>query len=347
MLDFLDSEKASNLISLPSMTALWERLLGVAPIGADDDFFDLGGDSVLALQLFHEIERTTGRLLPITAIYEASTPARLKRALDQTLDKPFSPLVLLKPGFGEPLFIVHGIGGNVVELRRLGQAMTTPRPVYGIQARGVDGAATPLRSIPEMVEYYLPHVRMVQPHGPYFLCGYSFGGLVAMELARRLQVEGETIAFLGFIDSFPHPRQFPRRARMAVRAHMVLDTFRTLPFAAACRAVLEKWRGRGNWGKPPTDFAEHGANAAAIQLVYDGAIAALTRYRLRHYPGAVAFFRPAESIFPIAPQRVWGRMLAGLNLHAVRGDHVSMVREHTGDLAVAISRVLRDASANL
>jgi acetoacetyl-CoA synthetase len=347
MLDFLNSEKASNLISLASMTALWERFLGVAPIGADDDFFDLGGDSVLALQLFHEIGRATGRLLPITTIYEASTPARLKAALDQAADTPFSPLVLLKQGTGEPVFIAHGIGGNVVELRKLSQSVHTPRPVYGIQAKGVDGAEKPLQSIAAMVEYYLPHLRAVQPHGPYFLCGYSFGGLVAMELARRLQVEGETIALLGFIDSFPHPRRFPPRVRMAVRLRMARDTFRTLPFAAACRAVFAKLRGRGNWGKPSIDFAEHGANAAAIQLVYDRSIAALNRYRPRHYPGVVAFFLPAASIVPVAPHRVWGKFVARLTLHRVRGDHTSMVRDHAADLAAAMSRAVHEAGEAL
>lgn len=347
MLDFLDSEKALNTLSLAALTALWERLLAVAPIGADDDFFDLGGDSLLALQLFHEVERATGRLLPITAIYEARTPARLKDALDEAADAPFSPLVLLKAGLGEPLFIVHGIGGNVIELRQVGQALATARPVYGVQARGVDGAATPLRSLADMVEYYLPHVRAVQPHGPYFLCGYSFGGLVAMELARRLQVEGEAIAWLGFIDSFPHPRTFPWRVRMAVRFAMARETFRTLPFAEACRVLGAKLRGRGNWGRPPTNFADHGANAAAIQRVYDGAIAALHDYDPRDYPGPIDFFLPPVSIFPVGPHRVWRKLVGRLALHRVRGDHVSMVREHAGALAAAISVAVDQAAALL
>lgn len=347
MLDFINSEKAVNPISLAAMTALWERLLGVTPIDAEDDFFDLGGDSVLALQLFHELEHATGRLLPITAIYEASTPARLKAALDQAAEAPFSPLVLLKQGVGEPVFIAHGIGGNVVELRKVSQAMDTPRPVYGIQAKGVDGGAEPLRRIPEMVEYYLPHLRTVQPHGPYFLCGYSFGGMLAMELARRLQVEGETIALLGFIDSFPHLRQFPASARMAVRLCKVWNAFRTLPFWEACRVVAAKLSGQGNGDQAPTDFAEHGANATALKRVYEAAIAALKEYRPRDYPGAVTFFLPSVSIVPVSPHRVWGKLLARLTLLHVRGDHGSIMREHADELAAAMARAVQEAGEAL
>jgi acetoacetyl-CoA synthetase len=346
MLDLLNRSNAPLPVSLNSMMSLWERLLNVSPVAADDNFFDLGGDSLLALQLFHDIERMTGRALPITAMYEASTPRQLVDLLEEARTAPFSPLVPLKAGTGDPLYLVHGIGGNVIELRKLGQAIDTPRPVYGIQARGVDGTEAPLKSVFAMVEYYLPHLRALQPQGPYFFAGYSFGGIVAMELARRLRAEGETVALLGFIDSFPHPHYFPRPVRQMVRLHMATDAFRTLPFGAACAAVLSKLRGRGGgWGKPPTNFDEHGANAAAIRHVYDQALEALIEYRPHRYTGTVVFFRPDASIFPVAPRRVWGKLLGGLAIHRVAGDHGSMLRQHVGDLAAALTGVLRAAAA--
>lgn len=332
--------------SLRGMIASWERLLNIAPIAADDDFFDLGGDSLQALQLFHEIERATGRVLPITAIYEAATPARLLALLDASAPAPFSPLVQLKPGIGEPLFIAHGIGGNVIELKKLGQSIVSPRPVYAIQAKGVDGSAEPLNDVAGMVAFYLPHLRALQPHGPYYLAGYSFGGMVAMELARRLQADGETVALVGFIDSFAHPDTFPKTVRQVIRLRSMLDAFRTMPFGAACRFILAKLKRRGDGGlasrQHEAGFAGNG-NDAVARAVHEQAFVALTNYRPAPYVGEIEFFRPTASIFPVAPKRIWGKSLGRINVHNVPGNHSNMMREHAGDLAKALSLALRKA----
>jgi acetoacetyl-CoA synthetase len=344
MLDFLTRPDTTASPSLADMIALWERLLNFAPVGADDDFFDLGGDSLQALTLFHEIERATGRLLPITSIYEAATPSRLVDLLDRPAAPQFSPLVLLKPGAGEPLFIAHGIGGNVIELKKLGESIASSRPVYAIQAKGVDGSEEPFDNVADMVACYLSHVRARQPRGPYFLAGYSFGGIVAMEMARQLKADGETVALLAFIDSFGHPQSFPQSARRRVRLGCALHAFRTMPFGAACGLVLARARGRGgNALRPELILANFPANGvtAALRRVHNGGVVALTNYRPQYYSGEVLFFQPETSIFPIAPKRIWGKLLGGLAVHNVRGDHGSMVHEHVADLAAALSRALR------
>ncbi|MGH6981804.1 MAG: alpha/beta fold hydrolase, partial [Stellaceae bacterium] len=227
MIQLRTRSQPNPVLSAADMIALWERLLHVAPIGPDDDFFDLGGDSLQALTLFHEIERTTGRSLPITAIYEASTPSRVMALLADEAPSRFSPLVRLKSGVGEPLYIVHGIGGNVLELFKLGQLLDTTRPVYAIQAKGVDGSEEPHDNVADMVDYYLAHLRSVQPRGPYFLAGYSFGGIVAMDMARRLQAQGENMPLVAFIDSYAHPNTFPKKIRQLVRVRTAINAFRT------------------------------------------------------------------------------------------------------------------------
>jgi len=135
---------------------------------------------------------------------------------EQPLLSRFTPLVLLKYGTGDPLFIVHGLGGAVAELAPLGRLMPSLRPVYAIQARGVDGDEPPFDSLVDMANYYLDNLKDVQPRGPYLLAGYSFGGVVAFEMAQQLAKAGEKVALLAMLDSYTHPRSWPLDSRIGV-----------------------------------------------------------------------------------------------------------------------------------
>jgi thioesterase domain-containing protein len=168
-----------------------------------------------------------------------------------------------------------------------------------------------------------------------------------VEMARRLKAEGETVALLALIDSFAHPRTFPKIALQIVRLNSVISVFRTRPLGEACAFVLTKLMGVDDVLPPAMvhgDIAEDDAGAAS-RMVHAAAFAALIDYRPTRYPGHVEFFRPKNSIFGVAPARVWGKLLDGLKLHAVPGDHRSMVGEHVAHLAAALSRVLRDATS--
>ena len=161
------------------LTAIWERVLQRSPIEIEDNFFDCGGDSLLAVHVFIEIMKETGRELPITTIYDAPTIAALAALLDGAPATPFSPLVLAKSGSGAPpFFLVHGMGGTVMQLTQLGKLIDYEGPVYAIQPRGLDGLEPPIDSVDEMAAYYLRAIFEIQPHGPYLLAGYSFGGMV-------------------------------------------------------------------------------------------------------------------------------------------------------------------------
>ncbi|MGH6989248.1 MAG: alpha/beta fold hydrolase [Stellaceae bacterium] len=348
------SDIATNIKSsapaLPEMIALWRRLLGLEAIGPDDDFFDLGGDSLLALNLFHELEGLTGRTLPITAIYDAPTPAKLLALFGEATPAPapFSPLVLLKPGNdAAPLFILHGIGGNVIEIERFGRLIDTARPVYGVQARGVDGASPPFQTIAEMADYDLAAIRAVQPNGPYFLAGYSFGGLVALEMARRLGAAGEHVGLLALIDCFPHPDAFPKWLRQWVRVKVMVDAFRTMPIRQSIRFNLARLLHRGD-AAARGGFMRARLDADVVtpveRRVYDASFHALSDYRPLPYPGAITFFRPAISIFPIAPRLYWGRRVGAIELQPVAGDHDGLMREDAASLAAALSRSLHIAA---
>ena len=128
----------------------------------------------------------------------------------------FNPLVPLKSGIGGPLFIVHGVEGLVMELFQIGKLVRSQRPVYAIQARGLDGADAPFDSLAEMASYYADSIRDVQPRGPYILAGYSFGGVVAFEMAHQLSTTGEKVALLALLDSYTHPRRWPLSCKIGV-----------------------------------------------------------------------------------------------------------------------------------
>ncbi|QFZ20321.1 AMP-binding protein [Saccharothrix syringae] len=173
-----------------------------ATVDAGDNFFDLGGTSLQVLRLKHLIGRATGAQVPASAIFAAPTLRDLAgRLADSTATAPrYDPVVTLQPtGDGPPLFAVHPAGGDVLSFAGLAQHFAGDRPFCALQARGLEAGEEPFRSLAEMVDTYVGAIRRRQPRGPYVILGYSFGALVAFEIAKAL----EDVAFLGVIDQPP------------------------------------------------------------------------------------------------------------------------------------------------
>ena len=186
------------------LTKLWEEVLDVRPIGVQDNFFDLGGDSLLAAQLFALIEKNFGGRLPLATLVEASTVERLANLLRSPAGVPQASLVAIQAsGSRPPLFGVHGHFGEVLFYRALSLRLGPDQPFFGLQALGLDGAPAPC-SVEDMAAHYLSEIRAVQPKGPYYLAGYCFGGLVAFEMAQQLHAQGEEVALVALLDpDFP------------------------------------------------------------------------------------------------------------------------------------------------
>jgi amino acid adenylation domain-containing protein len=199
---------------LLTMLAIWRRVLKIPNIGVNDNFFDLGGHSLLAAKLFDEIERRFHKQLPLATLFEAATVSSLAKLITSAEDPEWSPLVRIRGGAGTPFFCVHPIGGNVLTFKNLSEHMTG-RPFYGLQARGLSHDEHPHTSIDDMAVDYLKYVRLVQPSGPYFLGGYSAGGLVAFEMARLLQESGEKVDLIVLFDSYLHPQSLAQPAPQA------------------------------------------------------------------------------------------------------------------------------------
>lgn len=172
---------------------IWEQLLGVKPIGVEDDFFELGGHSLLAVQLMNEIERVFGRRLPITALLADATVEGLANLL---LDHPVADgrlLVKIQDGASKPpFFFLHGdhVGGGFYSLK-LARGLGEERPFYVFVPHGMDGR--PLPSVEAMAACYVEMMRSAQPHGPYLLGGFCNGGVIAFEMARQLQQQGQKV----------------------------------------------------------------------------------------------------------------------------------------------------------
>ncbi|MCI0605614.1 non-ribosomal peptide synthetase [bacterium] len=189
------------------LIGLWRKVLRRNVRTIDDNFFDLGGDSLKAVLLFLEIERKFGRNFPISTLLEAPTIRTLAALLQKeagAAPAATGSLIALQPqGKRLPFFCVPGAGGSVLNFRRLAQLLGPDQPFFGLQSAGLNGKNSEVSSIEAMAEQYCNEIRSVQPSGPYLLSGASFGAFVAFEMARQLEAVGAEVGFLGIFDQYP------------------------------------------------------------------------------------------------------------------------------------------------
>ena len=182
------------------LLAIWQEVLKIPKIGIDDDFFELGGTSLQALMVFAKIEARLGCSLSPTTIVQAPTIARLAEFIRATtgIAASQSLVPLRASGTGLPLFLVHNRYCFVMYYRHLLSDLKSDRPVFGLQPPPLDGKHRIPRTIESMAADYVTEIRRVQPHGPYFLAGHSFGGRVSFEIAQQLVRAGRTREFPWF-----------------------------------------------------------------------------------------------------------------------------------------------------
>jgi amino acid adenylation domain-containing protein len=287
---------------------IWRNVLGLGLATPRDDFFDLGGDSLRAITMTVELEKALGRELPMNLINQAPTFAAFCATLRENGPAGYFPLVVLKPGQGAPpLFFIHGVGGSVMELFALGRKMTWPGPVIGIQARGLDGRDPPHPTVEAMTDEYLAAVTMRQPEGPYFLCGYSCGGLVAFELARRLSDRGDDVAFVGLVATLPPGHRFLRWWSWAGYL-----------YRRVAQGIVALRHGR---------FGEFAAGAQAdLRAVAVSALSASAAYRPGTYSGELTIIEPGSRDLGLPSSAVlWSRHARALRRHSLHGRHDDML----------------------
>jgi acetoacetyl-CoA synthetase len=347
------------------LTPIWQRVLQRSPIGVDDRFFSIGGKAAVADMLFAEIAQECGRELPSATIYHAQTIGELACVLDQPTLPKFSPFVLMKPGEERhPVIIVHGLAGSV-QFFELAKHLKTPNPIYGIQAKGVDGLEEPLGRVEDMAAFYLESIKEFQPHGPYLLIGYSFGGLVALEMAQRMTDAGESVGLLTLVDAYYHPRnlawgQYLRLIARRGRRHISELRKRSTRGAISYLVrgfehrldVLVRWVERrlhisGN--HEGSNLRPGGSRLSfvhTIPRVKEKAYEAFGRYEPQSYRGKIKFIKGADdSYFPADPAAVWAKLAAEFEFESVPGSHLDMVTEDFLSLAAVLTRYVNEANS--
>ena len=182
---------------------LWEKVLNVRPVGLRDNFFDLGGNSLVAVRLFSEMRKLFDRSFPLSVLFQAPTVEKLADIIRKGgWSSHWTSLVPIQAGGSKPpFFCVHGGGGNVLIYRELARHLGADYPFYGLQSRGLDESSDYLTTIEAMAESYLREIRELQPEGPYYLGGFCMGGQVAVEIAQRLVRDGQQVNLLFVIDT--------------------------------------------------------------------------------------------------------------------------------------------------
>jgi acetoacetyl-CoA synthetase len=331
------------------LVPIWQRVLNRSSVNLEEDFFDVGGNPVLARELFTDISRTCSQEISPLMICEAPTILALAALLEQPTPRQLSPLVLLKPGSEKPpVFMTHGIGGSMVDFFQLARKMETPHPIYGLQAKGLDGVGEAVRSVEEMAEFNLDAIRQVQTRGPYYFIGYSLGGLVMLEMAQRLRKRGEQIGLLVLLDSYPHARFLSRSERLRLvvrRARRRVSVMKQGTSGRGYRAVQLRLRTSPDPHQQERPGPSTGSSLAqAAERVRKKAELAHANYRPRFYDGEIKFVRAAVlSFLPDDPVAIWSRLAAAFETETAPGDHVGMVATHFESLALVISRYLSES----
>lgn len=251
---------------------------------------------------------------------------------------PFSPLVRMKPGGSRlPFFCVHAIFGSAFPYHNLALHMDREQPFYGLQARGLDGREEPLDKIESMAESYIAAIRTVQPQGPYRLGGYSFGGLVAFEMAQQLVRAGERVGLVALFGAGAPPFLPPEMAELVELGRQYADDHARLMYNTTVpeqdRLHLDYDQFRRQQPLPPLQRV-----AAANGL-------AQVRYAPRPYAGRVVLFitREQQILCKSDPTLGWWMLCAGgVEVVPIAGNHLDTFEEpQVRDLAVNLDRFLR------
>jgi amino acid adenylation domain-containing protein len=339
---------------------LFERVLKRAAIGIDISFFELGGDSLQALELLVEIERATGTQLPMGTLYQSSTVETLARELRRrTSNEEWSCLVPMQiSGERPPLFFLHTTPGDILGYGNLVYRLGPDQPCHGFQSLGLKDSRLSHQTVAEMARYYVELLRECHPRGPYFLGGWCYGGIVAVEMARLLKDQGEEVALLALLETIALP---PRVGHGRYYAHRLRCLWRMSP-ARWLGYVREKvryirqsridnrrrFRQVDGAGTVAADGEIRDPRLARLEQVYNSNMRALAGYRSRFYDGRVVLFNAAEkdpALIP-DPHYGWVGLAREVEIHEVPGNHDTMLTEpNVLVLARELSECLQRARA--
>jgi thioesterase domain-containing protein/acyl carrier protein len=366
---------------------IWEELFKLHPIGITDDFFELGGHSLMMIMLVARIEERLGKRVAMAALFTDPTIEHLSELIGHGKETLYQSLVVpMQPeGTGPAFFGLHASGGNLWCYKDLAEHIGSEQPFYGVQPRTPETGLVVHTEIEAMAAEYVEAMRSVQPTGPYFLGGWSMGGVIAFEMARQLQEQGETIGLLALIDAHaPTGEQSEHNWAMLLSAFALdlgIRTENLRPFLEKVASFPPMTQLRKLWAEAkaekliPSDMTL--VEFRKIFDIYKVNANTMESYKPREYDGKITLITSEEEITldlfifkdtpsengekpllgedaldeskaPPArdPLKSWGRLARGIDLHVVPGDHFSMLREpHVSVLAEQLRKSIQQATS--
>ncbi|MBD1919976.1 AMP-binding protein [Microcoleus sp. FACHB-831] len=318
------------------LSSMWEKALGVKPIGVTDNFFDLGGNSLMAVQIFASIDKEFGKSLPLAILFEMPTIEQLATLLGEGEKSATRSLVAIQPkGSKPPLFCVHGAGGHVLNYRDLARYLGSDQPVYGLEDERLEANQFHPIQIEDMAAGYIKEIQTIQPKGPYFLIGYSYGGIVAYEMAQQLHAQGEKVAMLTLLDTLApgglkvlpihkriwcHLNNFLRigPTYFVNKVNKRMDTIKK-----SLQAIYYKFYPRGDRPLP---------RAIRYLLVEKANTKAGMNYMPQVYEGRVNFFLAVDEPPPVGhyfePLLGWSNLIGEeWAIHEIPGEHTNLLED--------------------
>lgn len=354
-------EKANRVYTAPRteqeklIAKVWGDYLYVEKVGIKDDFFELGGTSIVAMQIMARIEKETGKRLPLASLFTANTVEKLATEMeldDQSIS--WDLLVPVKPtGTKPPIFIVNGLDMNVLLFNNIARNMDPDQPVYGFQPRGLNGVDEPFETLEDMAaEYIAALLERDFPDG-YALAGYSYGGVVAYEMSRQLQAMGKKVKMLAMFDTYAYnkghfetgvpkyirkiKRQFPKF--LFITQSLIRHPKETLDYQQAffVRKYNELAVYIGLQRPPESDSADEKINEK-----YE---AAYRKYHMQTSDAcAIDLFRVDTRLYYLDDPLYLGwklYALKGINVHDVKGDHKTfLMPPNDKDFAILLQQLV-------
>ena len=330
-----------------AVAAIWDEYLGLGEYRSDDDFFDLGGDSLMAVMMIERLGARFGLALTGGALIGRSSLGRLAEYVRQQLSarattaERFGPshLLFLKPGSpsSPPLFLCHPAGGYLYFYVHLMRHLDIPGAVYGIEALGLRPTEQPLPTIEDIARHHLRQIRLIRGRGPYRLGGSSLGGMIAYEVAQQLLAMGEEVELLYMVDT-PGPGQMVGPVETGAQilsglfADVLVDRDQVVSALHGLEGdpekqiehIVQQVHSRGQGWRIPPHLGRH-----IIDMVKTH-VAAMRSYQPKPYPGFLLFFRPTEMMvdYPGHAEMAWLPLATkGANVYTVPGDHLTVNME--------------------
>ena len=342
---------------------IWTELMGLETISIFDNFFELGGRSLVAVKIMARLEQETGKRLPLATLFEHSTVERLAARLElDATSITWESLVLIKPnGTKMPLYIVHGAGLNVLLFNALAMNMDAEQPVYGLQAKGLNGIDEPLDVMEEIAANYIAEIVAKNPDGPYALAGYSLGGIIAYEMAKQLMAAGKEVKMLAMFDTYadlstvndPLLKKVFNKATLVLKQigySLVLlaeDPKRTIEYKSL---IIKRKFIKLFWKIAPAKDEKKEGFFAYDNEIDEASEKALRNYILTPLPIAIELFRAKKRTFYMADFNFLGwRPFAqkGVHVHEIPGEHNTIFAPpNDKEFAVVLQNCLDQVSKN-